>query len=203
MDPASTEQPKSPESSTQEEIIVPKEIIRPFARGLSHMAAVPLDQIRLQIASLPTNQKEQEQIEEIKSAFDNIISTLKALRTAKKVKVSIESERYTLEYSEEKDEEEIPREGQIPVDESLTRSLVIATFDKLGNDCARLRHAELLHVRGESEELKEKMGLINSAVKELGLIWNPIQAASYQLKISTDGEGNTTIAPIPRPATQP
>ncbi|MBI2622833.1 MAG: hypothetical protein HYW64_01940 [Candidatus Levybacteria bacterium] len=134
------EQPKPPEAATPEEIIVPKNIIRP--------ATEPLDQIRSLISSLPTglSQQEQEQVDEIKSAPQSIISTLEALRTAREVKVSVKSDQhYEIEYSEEKEEEEIPREGQILVDKSTAHPLVIATFDRLGNYCARLMYAELLH----------------------------------------------------------
>lgn len=205
MDPASPDQLKPQESATQEEIIVPQNIIRPLARGLFQLSSEPIGKIKEALSvEFDATDSERKQIDEIRQALDEITTTFTLLRTTKEVKIIKYSEKggkeqYKLVFSPDTEPEEIPREGEISIEESLTYPLIIAVFDSLGNDLAKLGYAEILHARGESEELKEKIGSIYSVVEGLNRIWNPIQTANYKLKISTDGEGNTTIEPIPKP----
>lgn len=210
MEPVPPEQPQPPESATQKGIVVPKYIIRPFARGLSQMASDPLKKLREELLkirptditadNLDTQTQQRGQLSEMKQAFNALTATLVMMRLTKEVKIIHPTkDQYKLVFSRETEEEEIPREGEVSIGESLTHPLVSATFDRLGHDLAMFGHAELLSVRGESEELKEKMRFISSVAQELDAIWKPMQTANYKLKISTDGEEKTTITPVPKP----
>lgn len=202
------EQPKPPESSTQEEILVPKNIIRPFARGLFQMAAIPLQELESGFSSLSneTDTQTQEAIAEAQSALNNITTTLRRLQTAKEVKIARYTEgtkeEYKLIFSEELEEEEIPPEGEA---EPPPLPVVRAVFDRLGNELAVVVVGiHFLSNRRPNKDIKEKMEALNASANKINKDWGSLQEpADYKVKISTDGEGNTTITPIPRPTPQP
>lgn len=206
MDLTPPEQPKPPEGLTQEGILVPKKIIRPFARGLFQLSSEPIQKIKEMLSvEFAGTDLEKKQIDEMRQALDEITTTLALLRTAKEVKITQPTEKqYKLTFSPETEEEEIPREGEISIKESLTHPLIIAVFDRLGLDSSRVQgYAQLLASRSGSEQIKREMEKVYSTTLSLGNSWKLLQEDNYQLKISTDGEGNTTLTPIPRPTPQP
>lgn len=202
MDSTPPEKPKPKENTTQEETIVLKNTIRPFAKGLFQMAERPLRELESGFSSLPneTNTQTQEVISEAQSALNEITTTLIRLRTAKEVKIvkyGEETEEYKLIFSEECEEEETPPEGEA---DPPAPQVVRAVFDRLGNKLTEVvGYTELLSVRGTNEDIREKMMALNALANEINNKWGSIRQADYQIKISTDPQGNTTITPIPRP----
>lgn len=206
----SPEQPKPPESATQEEILVPRNIIRPFARGLSQLSSEPIQKIKEMLSvEFAGNDSEREQIDEMGQVLDGITTTLALLRTARKVKITRPTkDQYKLKFSPETEEEEIPQKGRITIKKSLAKLLRIAVFDSLGNKFAIvLGYSELLSFRGSSDELKEQGQKILEQAQKLKERWGLLQGEGNkkikQIEILTDAKGNTTLTPIPRPATQP
>lgn len=199
--------PKQVEGLQQEEIVL-KEIIRPFARGLFQMAAIPLQELESGFSSLPNenNVQTQEVIAETQSALNNIATTLRRLQTAKEVKIARYTEgtkeEYRLIFSEELEEEEIPPKGEA---EPPPLPVVRAVFDRLGNELAEVVVGiHLLSNRRPNKDIKEKMEALNASANKIKNDWGSLQEpADYKVKISTDAQGNTTITPIPRPTPQP
>lgn len=195
-------QPKPREIPLGGEKIVPSHFIKPFARGLFQLSSEPIEKIKETLsAELGGTDLEREQINEMGQALNEITTTLLLLRTAKEVKITRPTEnQYKLTLSSETDKEEIPREGDELMDEFLSRPLMAAVFDRLCYDFARFRgYAELLEARSTSEKIRERMRNIHTVAIDLNNAWSPIQNAGYQIKISTDAQGKTTITPIPRP----
>lgn len=205
MDPASPEQPKPQESATQEEIIVPKEIIRPFARGLSQMFAEPIKTVREQTPdpSLEAAEQLKKQIINIGANLTKITELLDKLQHSKTVTLIPEVGGGRFIFSEET-EEETPQAEEVIIDEDLTPKLISAISDKIGNPLAIVvGGSEIVEYLSSSEVVKTQMQKVHKASSRMAVAFDPIQRAGYQIKILTDAQGNTTITPIPRPTPQP
>lgn len=204
MDLTPPEQPKPQESATQEEIIVPKNIIRPFARGLSQMFAEPIKTVGEQIPdpSLETAEQLRKQIINAGANLVKITKLLDRLEHAKTVKLIPQTGGGEFIFSEET-EEEAPQEGEAIIDAALTPKLISAISDKIGNPLAVIvGGSEIVAYLSGSEVVKTKIQKVHAASLEMARAFDPIQKANYQIKISTDAQGKTTITPVLHPTPQ-
>lgn len=193
-EPTQPEQEKTP----QEERLIPKNIIRPLARGLSQLFSNPTEEIRNQIPAveLEPNHAFQKRIEEMNPLLEQIEELLKKLQTAKEIKLAPKQK---IIFSEET-EDEIPPEGRIMVDDKLLddkllEDLLTALSHHIGTPLTSvIGYSEILRERSGSSEIRNRMALVNQAGEKILESFDPIRKAT-KLEITTDKAGSTTIIP--------
>lgn len=215
MDSTPPEQPKPQESATQEEKVVPKNIIRPFAQGLLENFSQPIQRVREELSLVPTdpNPAFQEEINQINPKLDIIINFLQRLKTAKTVKIKSRIEKRgkkdfatksLFELSEETEPEETPRlTRQLSMSKSLTKRFAAALGDTIANPLAEIfGDVELIKTRSNSEDVKKHMETIHGFFLPINNYLTDILKAA-QIKIALDAQGKITIKAIPPPQKKP
>lgn len=186
----------SQELPKPEEVLLPKEQIRPLARGLIQLFAEPTQIINdnLPLLDTETNVSFKNVVDEMKSSMQKIELLLKGLLTAKEAKFVIKPEGEEFVFSEEK-EEDIPEEGSVTIDTILARKLTRALSHTIGTPFSIVvGYSELLTTMSSSEEVKNQAKTTNEASVKMLESFNPIRNA-HILEMNTD-QGQTKIQAV-------
>lgn len=186
----------SQELPKPEEVLLPKEQIRPLARGLIQLFAEPTQIINdnLPLLDTETNVSFKNVVDEMKSSMQKIELLLKGLLTAKEAKFVIKPEGEEFVFSEEK-EEDIPEEGSVTIDAILARKLTRALSHTIGTPFSIVvGYSELLTTMSSSEEVKNQAKTTNEASVKMLESFNPIRNA-HILEMNTD-QGQTKIQAV-------
>lgn len=193
-EPTQQEQEKTP----QEERLIPKEIIRPLARGLLQAFSPLIEEIRTQIspAELEENANFQKAIQDMNPSLGKIETLLQKLQTVREIRLAPEEE---IIFSEES-EDEVPSEGHIIVDKKmmdakLMQDLLSALSHHISHPLAQvIGYSELMRDRSKSDEIRTRMTRINQSGRKITEYFDPIRTAT-KLEITTDKAGSTKIIP--------
>lgn len=216
MDPKPLEiqPPKSPKTQEQQpnEIILDRETAKALGRGLRQQIFTKeeLMQIKTNIIALEQNDaviqtgvreqtaKEEQWIKLMSIGLQHITNFIFNLEHAKEIKLSISGKGKTdyVFFSEEKEELEKPKEGEITVDQKLTTELKSALQHHLGTQLTVIRgFAELIEFGYEENSAKEKAKGIRNAYESIYDKFVEMNNGD-QIKLVTDSEGNTDIVPL-------
>lgn len=192
-------EPKPPDSTPLDElprkdIVVPKEVIRPFGRGLSQLIAEPMRTIRDGLPNLTAvvnTDKTRERAEDLVASFGEFSQFLTDLETAREVKIVPHGDRWTLTFSPERDEVDELAAGEVIMDTSLVGPFASAFGDKAFN--------KLVGVVGFSSLIPDKEAAknIHQASLEITQLLEPFRQRLDEIRITTDQQGNVTLNPIP------
>lgn len=183
-----------PEQSGSKEILLPKNQIRPLARGLSQLFTGPIKDIyeNLPLAQLETNKDFQEAITQMRPSMDEIQSLLNGLLTAKEVKLRLEAAGGVFIFSKEK-EIDASEEGTVTIEGDFAQTLMRALSHNINTPFSIvLGYSELLIEKGSNDDVRSKSRLVNEASLKMTKLFDPIREAD-KLEITTDRQGKTSI----------
>lgn len=193
MTPSESTPPKEP---IQQEIVIPPDIIRPFGRGLRQLTADPLEEIGKTLPLLESevgaDNKLVTAIREIKESFGRFDEFLTGLEAAKEVKIAPHGGRWTLVFSEERDETTPPTVGEVIMNESMAGPFASGFGDKAFNIISGMGFSYLMldHAPGSN---------INKAFLQIQTSIEPFRQKLAEIRIITDQEGNTVLNPVLQP----
>ncbi|EKD65321.1 MAG: hypothetical protein ACD_50C00117G0003 [uncultured bacterium] len=204
MDPT----PESkPENIKQQEILMPRETARALGAGLRKLMGGQLEQIKPYVNNLKNNpQVKDDDVNAMEESITRVLDLISNLRYSEEVKIIPRIGGSDFVFSEERQEEEEIPQSEIIINDSTTptlNELNNALQHNFNNALGPLRgHSEMISLGAQDENTRESANQILSRFQAAYNELRPIQTADYQLKISKDVSGDTTITPITRPNTQ-
>jgi len=167
-----------------EVILVPKEQARAFGRALTQSLSPFLQEINNSLGSLTGNPHHQI----VKNALLRIFNVVYGLEKAREVRLKQIGPGSDFRFSEETEEEEKPKQGEVLIDRKITPKLVSALNHTVRNPLFVISgFAEI----SESEEAEN----ISNACSSIENVITPLSNAQ-KISITTNTEGKTTIIPI-------
>lgn len=189
---------QSAEEPKLQEILLPKEKIRPLARGIIQLFEKPLKEIHAHTPSSALENDEflKDGIESIPNSLREIETLLDVLLRAKKVRLILKPEGGEF-VPLGGFENESPQEGTITLeDDEFKRILLAQLSHNIGTPLTGVfGWAELIKDRGNSSEVKDGIVNVYTASSVMLEHLDSIRNAT-KLKITTDKEGKTTIQAI-------
>lgn len=195
------------EQLQQKEVLIPKNTTRALGMGLNQLLRGQLEQIRPFIESLKGDPQVNQRYRQVIESFtDRILGLVDNFQHAKEAWIIPSSDFWDFSFSKEKETEKPPIQPQITIDDTTTpslRQLNDAMQHNFNNGFAGLmgnleQTESLIQDATIKKRAEEAISRTQSAYDAL----NPILKASYQLNISTNASGITTITPIPGPPAQ-
>jgi hypothetical protein len=209
-----TQSSKSPEKLTgsiealeQGEIIVPKEIVHAFGRGLRQLLKKPMGETIRELTLLEPFSKIADKtqkggVDVMKEALQKCTEVVNQLEHAKEVRIVPFANGYDLAFSEAK-EKANPEKGTLIMDEDLAPKFAVALSHVLHTHIGVVMGNSTMIQDYSKDENARKQGLeVYCASFKVDKRLNSLTKKAHEFEIMTNDKGKTTINPIPHPKTE-